>query len=39
MELSGETENFYGSRCLEWSPEHGHLNEVVLVVEMDTINM
>lgn len=38
MGLSGETENFYGSMCLEWSPEHGHLNEVVLAVEMDTIN-
>ena len=31
---SGEAENFYGSRCLECSPEHGHLNKLALMVGM-----
>lgn len=31
---SGEAESFYGSRCLECSPEHGHQNKFVLVVGM-----
>ena len=30
----GEAESFYGSRCLECSPEHGHPNKLVLVVGM-----